>query len=267
MFDERNFCFVPKAAIAQEKELTLRIPGGGDSTASIGRSRVGTSETGQDHHEHHDEVSQTQRRTNTQGARQALLIVGHVFTTIGGKELQTLWHNRQVYAGVYAASLECLFARFAYTVFSPKIFRDFLMKTKEPRMLLVWDEDAEKYNIERTDPEKCKLTFRAAKARSESPTKRQRPAEDGNQDEDMWSEGFEESHGYCEDGLSDIDSGYHDGLCHSELGELGLDISSPDQQEPERGRERKHKHEESYDSASKAGDGYIGTKRVSRHAV
>lgn len=273
MFDERNFTFVPKIHHTDEKELAWPIPGAGDSIGRIDNLRDEGLEAGQYHHENHDEASETEPRTNarsttTRTRKQELLVVGHVFIAgTEAKELQTLWHNREVQAGVFAASLECLFARFAYTIFSPNIFRDFLSRSMEPRMLLVWDDISETYDIERTDPGKCQLIARAARARSDSPTKRQRQAEGPDQDGDIWSAGFDESCDYSKNASSDIDSGYHDGLCHHEVDDLGLDISSPGEEEPERGRTRKRKHEESYDSALETSDQFIGTKRVSLHKL
>lgn len=61
----------------------------------------------------------------TPKTQEDVLVVGHVFNSIPGGELQKLRHNREAYPGVYAASLECLFARFAWTIFSQIIFAIF----------------------------------------------------------------------------------------------------------------------------------------------
>ncbi|KAL6405956.1 hypothetical protein AUP68_10511 [Ilyonectria robusta] len=272
MFDERNFCFVPKPDHRDGKALAFRTRGGDDNVARMDHSGNESLETDQDHYEDHDEASRTEQQSNADSAttsktQEDVLVVGHVFNSIQGGELQKLWHNREAYPGVYAASLECLFARFAWTIFSPNVFRDFLLMTKEPRLLLVWDEDSGQYGIERAEPAKCKLTLKAARARSESPTKRQRPASDAGQDEDNWSEGFDEPRDHYKGASSDIDSGYHGKLYHYEVDDLGLDTSSPEEEEPERGRTRKRKHLEGYSGAFEAGDEYKGTKRVSLHTI
>ncbi|KAH6949555.1 hypothetical protein DER45DRAFT_495045, partial [Fusarium avenaceum] len=56
---------------------------------------------------------------------------------IASTNIPKLFHNREAHPTIYVASLECLFARFAWTIFSLNIFRDFLFITKEPRVLLI----------------------------------------------------------------------------------------------------------------------------------
>lgn len=175
--------------------------------------------------------------------QQTPMIVGHVFLSTKSEQLKRLWHNREVHDGVRAASLECLFARFAWTIFSPTVFRDFLLMAKEPRVLQVWNEDLARFDIENTEPEKCRLAFNAARSRSESPTKRPRSGRNRDQDKDSCREGLYESTDY--DTSSDIDSGYY--------GEL---YPLDNREENERGRTRKRKHKESHTDAFKTGVDY-----------
>ncbi|KAI8710992.1 HNHc domain-containing protein [Fusarium sp. LHS14.1] len=271
MFDERNFCFAPKSDHRDGRPLMIRNRGSGDSIACRDSSSNESLETDKHQPEAQDEASRTEQQSKADSAatsktQEDYLVVGHVFNSIPGGELQKLWHNREAYPGLYAASLDCLFARFAWTVFSPNVFRDFLHMTKEPRFLLVWDEYSGQYGIEKAEPAKCKLTLKAARARSESPTKRQRPASDAGQDEDNWDEGLGEPRDNYKAASSDNDSGYHGELYHYEADDLGVDIQSPEE-EPERGRTRKRKHLESYSGAFEAGDENKGTKRASVRRV
>lgn len=134
-------------------------------------------------------------------------------------------------------------------------------------MLLVWNDDLGKPDIEKTAPEKCKLAFNAARSGSESPTKRPRAAGDVDQDEDIWSEGLYEPNDYNENASSDIDSGYHGALYLSKMDDFGLVVSGPDEGDAERGRTRKRKHEESYGNAFKTDDTYKETKRISLDTI
>lgn len=257
IFDERNFCFVPKLDLKDRRTtLVLRNQeGGGNSTYTDGSiNRDSPTNLGQ--HDH-DETHQTnQQASSTIGSQEKTLVTAHVFNLIPGGELQKLFHNREAYPGISTASLECLFARFAWTIFSPNVFRDFLSMTKEPRLLLVWDENLGEYVTERTEVARCILTFKQARARSESPTKRQRPTREASEaggDDKSWSEwnedfeGSQHHHGYDS---SAVDSGYYDEVYHYDNhDDLGLNTPSPEkaeEEEPERGRTRKRKHSESY---------------------
>ncbi|RMI96869.1 hypothetical protein CDV36_016279 [Fusarium kuroshium] len=270
MFDERTLCFVPKISHSEETELALRILDEDDENNDQVDSSPHASLRNLHQHQDRDEASRTEPpssilSTTTPKPQQVPLIVGHVFLSTKSEQLKRLWHNREVHDGVRAASLECLFARFAWTIFSPTIFRDFLLMAKEPRILLVWNDDLGKHDIEKTAPEKCKLTFNAARSRSESPTKRPRAA--GDVDEDIWSEGLYEPKDYYEDASSDIDSGYHGALYLSEMDDFGLVVSSPDERDPDRGRTRKRKHEQSYGDAFQTDNEYRGTKRMSLNTM
>lgn len=106
-------------------------------------------------------------------------------------------------------------------------------------MLLVWDEELGKYRTERAETSKCIMTAQEARARSKSPTKRQRPTGDtGKVDQDYLYEEdkFDESDHvrdrYADDS-SAIDSGFHDEVFNNDTYDS-----------PERGRSRKRKFSE-----------------------
>lgn len=257
MFDERNFCFVPKLAPPDERALALRTP-----TVSMDNSGSENIGTEQNQYRAHDEASRIEQQSSAESAttsRPQDVLVGHVFTSAPGGELQKLWHNREAHPGLYAASLESLFARFAWTVFSPSIFCAFLLATTEPRLLLVSDEHSGQYISEWRDPEKCKLTLRAAQARSESPTKRQRPASDAGRDEDYWRDGEPREY---QDSSLDIDSSYPD----EPYQYYGGDLDNPSSEEEERGRPRKRKHMDS-DSVAFEDNEYSEYRRAKRAPV
>ncbi|KPM46517.1 hypothetical protein AK830_g41 [Neonectria ditissima] len=157
-------------------------------------------------------------------------VVGHVFNSTPSGDLPQLWHNRPLCSPPSPSSVEYLFARFAYTIFSPSVFKYFLDSNKA-RRLLIWDEGKLKHEIEDADPERCRSIWNASRSRSESPKKRARSTGNGQQDDD----------GEYRPGplgtASDEDSAYHDDSPH-----LAEFASEPD--EPERGRRRKRKSDE-----------------------
>lgn len=224
------------------------------------------SSTHQTQGQEHIQDDETQRAANTippatSNQQPNTLIVGHVFNSIPGGELQKLWHNREVYPGICAASLECLFARFAWTVFSPNVFRDFLFMTKEPRSLLVWDEDSGAYRTETRESAKCKLTLRAARTRSESPTKRQRQAGEDGQNKDEWESPLQYPDHYSVE-TSDLDSGYKDGSHEENVEGFGSSEFQVEDEETPRGRSRKRKHVDTDWDALDVNYTYHEAKRV-----
>lgn len=97
--------------------------------------------------------------------------VFHVFAPGLTGELARLYHNvtLQVLVDV---SVECLFARFAWTVFAQSTF---LRQGVSRRLVLVEGEDGSS-RIQDASGDKCRLIFAAqgVKSRSQSPKKRQR---------------------------------------------------------------------------------------------
>lgn len=194
MFDERHFSFVPKLS-CEEAHDGAEAPHGS-------------------------------------GAQPTTYLVGHVFNSTPSGQLPMLWHNRRVHTLPMEVSVECLFARFAWTVISPTVFRDFLDAGKS-RRVCVWNHETRKYDIEEADREKCRAIWSTSRSRSESPRKKQRRAEGAQEDdEDLVGP-------YQEDAASDSDSGYHD---EPQPPGRGLPASVPD--ERERGRTRKRKADE-----------------------
>ncbi|KAH6973833.1 hypothetical protein BKA56DRAFT_734516 [Ilyonectria sp. MPI-CAGE-AT-0026] len=170
--------------------------------------------------------------------------VGHIFNSTPSEQLPKLWHNRELHTLPSVVSVECLFARFAWTIFSPAVFRQFLYSTLTTRRLLTWDSDLRKHVIENADPERCRRIFAAARSRSESPKKRSRGESGAREDhDDDDGEAVNGEHDPDEEFSSDIDSGYHAdpwSLVERLSGTTDVDA----QDEPERGRARKRKPDE-----------------------
>ncbi|KAK7417281.1 hypothetical protein QQX98_004715 [Neonectria punicea] len=196
VFDERHFCFVPKMEDAGEDR---------------------------------DEEGDGDRNRSTSVPH----LVGHVFNSTPGGQLPKLWHNRRLHALSSVVSVECLFARFAWTIFSPTIFRDFLYASAKPRRILTWDSESRKYIIESVDPERCRRIFAAARSRSDSPKKRSRGGDRGNNGE------AEECDTRHDEVSSDLDGGY----CGDSWFSIPPISSTADEAhgELERGRTRKRK--------------------------
>ncbi|KAI8710573.1 HNHc domain-containing protein [Fusarium sp. LHS14.1] len=213
MFDERHFTFVPKLS-CEEAHDGAEVPHPRPQPDS--------------------DMKSCSRNVETESRVQpASYLVGHVFNSTPSGQLPMLWHNRRVHTLPMEVSVECLFARFAWTVFSPTVFRDFLEAGKS-RRILVWNHETRKYDIEEANPEKCRAIWSTSRSRSESPRKKQRRAESASQGEEG-VDLYQEYHA-----ASDVDSGYHDG---SKPLERDSFISIPD--EPERGRTRKRKVDKS----------------------
>ncbi|KAK0627942.1 hypothetical protein B0T14DRAFT_493937 [Immersiella caudata] len=68
-------------------------------------------------------------------------LVLHVFNSTPSGQLPSLWHNRPLHPVPPTVAVECLFARFAWTVLSPRVFDIFLPSTPVPRRLLLWSRD------------------------------------------------------------------------------------------------------------------------------
>ncbi|KXX76683.1 hypothetical protein MMYC01_206511 [Madurella mycetomatis] len=194
VFDERHFCFVPKV---------------GKKSGGDGRE----ADTGHD--------GDTAERKLPQ-------LVLHVFNSTPSGQLPNLWHNRAVHPIPGTVAVECLFARFAWTVLSPRVFDMFLPSTPVPRRLLLWSREKEEWETEEASPEMCRKMWK--NARSRSPRKRSAPRSADAAEELL-----------AEDSLSLFDSGYfgtdtseNDGCYNDELG--------PERQEEKpRGRSRKRR--------------------------
>ncbi|KAK4172852.1 hypothetical protein QBC36DRAFT_336971, partial [Triangularia setosa] len=147
VFDERHFCFVPKVG---EKNV------GDGSEADAGRGGA-TAE------------------------RKPPQLVLHVFNSTPSGQLPNLWHNRAVHPIPTTVAVECLFARFAWTILSPRVFDMFLPSTFVPRRLLLWSREKGEWETEEVSPEMCRQMWK--NARSRSPRKRSAPRSDDTTDE------------------------------------------------------------------------------------
>jgi hypothetical protein len=195
VFDERHFCFVPKVG---EKS------GAGGREADIDRDGA-TAE------------------------RKPPQLVLHVFNSTPSGQLPNLWHNRAVHPIPATVAVECLFARFAWTVLSPRVFDIFLPSTPVPRRLLLWSREKGEWEIEEASPEMCRKMWK--NARSRSPKKRSAPRSTDAADELL----AEESLSLCDSGYFGTDTSENDGCYDDELGPAGR------QEEEPRGRSRKRR--------------------------
>ncbi|KAL2165833.1 hypothetical protein VTG60DRAFT_3738 [Thermothelomyces hinnuleus] len=157
VFDEGHFCFAPKV--------------GDESGTNPGR---------------HDDGA-------VAGSRSPQLTL-HVFGSTPSGQLPKLWHNRALHPVPETVAVECLFARFAWTVYSPRVFDVFLPSTPVPRRLLLWNREEGEWEIEEASPEMCRKMWN--NARSWSPRKRSAPRSADAADELL-----------TEDNVSPIDSG------------------------------------------------------------
>lgn len=234
VFDERHMTFVPKATVPKPGDL-------GQVVSKKGKEPERDSASQDPPRIHEGSSSELPIRPIHNQDSEQLHIVGHIFSNTPSGDLPRLWHNRPLYHNPPAVSVEFLFARFAWTIFSPYVFKYFLDSNKE-RTILVWDEKKLGHRVEEAGVEQCQAILKASRARSQSPKKR--PHVSGSKDDGGW-EG--ESDGWDSNGLmdsadekSDLDSGYHDDSQHD--GDDGSRRSYSS--EPERGRRRKRLCEE-----------------------
>ncbi|KAF4449623.1 hypothetical protein FALBO_16621 [Fusarium albosuccineum] len=182
------------------------------------------------------EVGERQRSTGVPR------LAGHVFNPTPGGQLPRLFHNRCLHDLPSVVSVECLFARFAWTIFSPTIFRDFLYASTKPRRIKTWDPGSRKFVIENADPERCNRIFTNARARSESPKKRSRGDGRGNNE-------AEASETYLDELSSGEDTSGDDDSWPSRPS--GSDTTDDDDGKWERGRTKKRKFDDSDDGLTR----------------
>ncbi|KAL2165010.1 hypothetical protein VTH06DRAFT_306 [Thermothelomyces fergusii] len=118
VFDEKNFCLVPKL-----------------------ESESGTDPPRRDENDAVPEPRSPQ-------------LVLHVFNSTPSGQLPKLWHNRVLHPIPATVAVECLFARFAWTIFGSYVFDIFLPETTVPRRLLLWNREEGKWDVEEASPEK-----------------------------------------------------------------------------------------------------------------
>lgn len=191
VFDERHFCFVPKV--------------GEQSSRDSAEADMATAE-----------------QTPPQ-------FVLHVFNSTPSGQLPSLWHNRAVHNIPATVAVECLFARFAWTVLSPRVFDMFLPSTPVPRRLFLWNHEKGEWETEEASPEMCRKMWK--NARSRSPKKRSAPRST-DAAEELLAGG---SPGLFDCGYFETDTSANHGCDYDELGSI-----IPQEEEP-RGRSRKRK--------------------------
>ena len=130
--------------------------------------------------------------------------------------------------------MECLFARFAWTVLSPRVFDLFLTSTPVPRRLLLWSHEEGEWVTEAASPEMCRKMWK--NARSRSPRKRSAPRSSDDAVEEELLLLAEECLGLFDSGCSGTSSSDNHG--HDEDDELG---PAEEREEKPRGRLRKRR--------------------------
>lgn len=97
-------------------------------------------------------------------------LVFHVFNSTLSGQLPSLWQNRALHPVPATVAVECLFARFAWTVLSPHVFNMFFPSTFVARRLFLWSLEKGGWDVEEASPERCRQIWK--NARSRSPRKR-----------------------------------------------------------------------------------------------
>lgn len=169
-------------------------------------------------------------------------LVLHVFNSTPSGQLPNLWHNRAVHPIPPTVAVECLFARFAWTVLSPRVFDLFLPSTPVPRRLLLWSSEKGEWETAEASPEMCRKIWK--NARSRSPRKRSAPRSTDAAEELL----VEESLSLLDSGYFGTDTSENDSCYNGGLGPAAL------QEEP-RGRPRKRRlslEEQSYADSSRS---------------
>lgn len=115
------------------------------------------------------------KRNQTRGheSRGKLSLVLHVVNPITDGYFHQHYHNRKLLP--IRCSIECLFARFAWTIFSPGVLGHFLDKCITSRLLLVHDAATGTLTLESRDREQVNALLAASRSRSASPKKRKVP--------------------------------------------------------------------------------------------
>jgi hypothetical protein len=140
-------------------------------------------------------------------------LVLHVFNSTPSGQLPHLWHNRALHPLPATVAVECLFARFAWTVLSPHVFDEFLTSTPVPRRLLLWSGEKGEWEAAEASPEMCRKMWQ--NARSRLPGKRSAPRSSADAAEDRLAE---EGFGLLDSGDFGADTSGNDGWYDDELG-------------------------------------------------
>lgn len=111
--------------------------------------------------------------TLAQGGRADLSLAVHVINPISDPYFHQTFHNRRLLP--LLCSIECLFARFAWTIFSPHVLGHFLNRCITQRHLLVRDRTTGTPTVETRGPDQLRALLAASRSRSASPRKRKAP--------------------------------------------------------------------------------------------
>lgn len=223
LFDERHFTIVPKSSINRRDKIldisNVEPPHGGnaqeaeDSDPSDPKSQLTIRQP---------QTSSSSARAEPKPETVRIHTVGHIFNSTPSGDLPSRFHNRALHGLPFTLSVECLFARFAYTIFSPSVFRDFLDSDKG-RTIVIWNDKEKRQDIVYASSERCRAIWNASRSRSESPRKRSKSGHDRSEDH---GDRLVDKPGCV---ASDMDSGYGD---NSQRAVDDID-------KPERGRRRK----------------------------
>lgn len=104
-------------------------------------------------------------------------LVTHIFNPVPDAYFNMHYHNVKLLP--VRCSIECLFARFAYTVFSPALAA-FFLKCETSRRVRVYDPSTGTFTNETRNREQAKALYTAPQSRSASPRKRSRPEGPGD---------------------------------------------------------------------------------------
>ncbi|KAK1754121.1 hypothetical protein QBC47DRAFT_36757 [Echria macrotheca] len=151
-------------------------------------------------------------QTREHESRGKLSLVVHVVNPITDGYFHQHYHNRKLLP--IRCSNECLFARFAWTIFSPGVLGHFLDKSITSRLLLVHDAATGTLTLESRDREQVNALLAASRSRSASPKKRKVPDVASN------------------------DASYQCDLLYGDIGDGQTDSGLPERN-PRRGRPRK----------------------------
>lgn len=94
----------------------------------------------------------------------------HIVNPISDNYFNRHYHNLKLHP--LRCSIECLFARFAWTIFSPGVLGAFLTKCITSRRLLVFDPSTGTSTVESRNREQVQALLVASRSRSASPRKR-----------------------------------------------------------------------------------------------
>lgn len=123
-----------------------------------------------------------------------LSLVVHIVNPIPDSYFNWHYHNRKLLP--LECSIECLFARFAWTIFSPGVLGAFLTRCTTSRSLLVLDPSTGTATVESRSYEQVQAILAASRSRSASPKKRvASEAADDHQphDNDLYHDDTEDS--------------------------------------------------------------------------